>query len=80
MAEPRNVFHAADGTCISKPHLVLDKVHAIGIRTRVGASKIGRWHTEAMTALFLLWSLTFGRAQVFIILDGELDVATLFGW
>ena len=40
-------FYAADGTCILKPHLVLDKVHAIGIRTRITTSKIGRWQTPS---------------------------------
>jgi hypothetical protein len=48
MAEPTNCFlYAADGTCILKPHLVLDKVHAIGIRTRINASEIGRWQTPS---------------------------------
>ena len=40
-------FYAADGTCILKPHLVLDKVRAIGIRTRINASEIGRWQTPS---------------------------------
>jgi hypothetical protein len=34
-AGPTNVFYAADGTCISKPHLVLDNMRAIGIGTRI---------------------------------------------
>ena len=44
---PRNVFYAADGTCILKPHLVLDKVHAIGIRTGINASEIRRWQAPS---------------------------------
>jgi hypothetical protein len=40
-------FYAVDGTCILKPHLVLDKVHAIGIRTRINSSEIGRWQTPS---------------------------------